>query len=83
MLKVKIIKSFYITGNNGSYFEFQLSNKNWYLMDTVSDIYIMPVFFERRLAIKEVINKYGKGEKLERPVDEEYTEKSIRDYVGK
>lgn len=80
---MKIIKSFYITGNKGEYFEFQLSNKNWYLMDTVSDIYIMPVFFERRLTIEKIIDKYGKGKKLKKPTDQEYTKESIRDYVGK
>lgn len=77
----KIIESYYITGENGSYLEAEFDNGEEIIADTVAGIWGI----EGGLTIQEVIQKYGEGKKMkfeDTNISDEISEEKLRKYVG-
>ena len=83
--KMKIEKSYYIAGGNGSYFEADFDNGNAIVIDTVSPTREFGDLEDNGETIEEIIKKYGEGEMIDfedTNVSSEMTEDEMQKYVG-
>ena len=66
----KMKKTYYETNEDGSYFEFELEDGRSGVIDSVAGIREVPVEMEG-MGIQEIIEEYGEGEILEKPMNPE------------
>ena len=81
---MEIVKSYYQTGLNGSYFEAYFDNGHQIVIDTVSGYtWGLDDFDESK--IEDIVNKYGDGKDMaheETEIRFDKTKKMVKEYVG-
>lgn len=84
---MKVKKSYYATGGNGSYFEALFNDGSDIILDTVSGITEGTADEEiKDMSITEIVKKYGEGEQMdfaETGISTEVnSEEEVKKYVG-